>query len=162
VGRACRTGNGHPADHHRARRDAAGMPPYEQWKRQGLWAGPRTFTMPAALKEAEKASIDYNVDIPLGDAVAVVRFFLADRLGIALEDQATLDRVDDAVRQLLAARGPVGSADLVTVLASLIATLLSEIAGPNGDPEALFDSMIHAQLDRARTLRAIDKHRSDG
>ncbi|MEE1811821.1 hypothetical protein [Streptomyces sp. BE133] len=58
AGRACRTSNGQPADHHRARRDAAGTPPYEQWKQQGLWAGPQPFTTPAAVKEAEKARAD--------------------------------------------------------------------------------------------------------
>ncbi|MEV5383082.1 hypothetical protein [Streptomyces sp. NPDC052721] len=28
-GRACRSASGYPTDHHRARRDAAGPPPYE-------------------------------------------------------------------------------------------------------------------------------------
>ncbi|MER7045359.1 zinc finger domain-containing protein [Streptomyces jumonjinensis] len=162
MGRACRTSNGHPADHHRARRDAAGPLPYEQWKQRGLWAEPKRFTMPAVLKEAEKARTDYNVDLALGDGVAVVRIFLAERLGIALKDEATLDRIDDAVRQLLQARGPARSADLVTVLASLIATLLSTTAGPDGDPEALFDSLISAQVNEARRLRAIEKNRSHG
>ncbi|MFF9490650.1 hypothetical protein [Streptomyces sp. NPDC014676] len=32
-----------------------------------------------------------------------MRIFFAERLGIALQDEATLDRVDDAVRQLLQA-----------------------------------------------------------
>ncbi|MEU2133117.1 hypothetical protein [Streptomyces sp. NPDC018352] len=162
AGRACRTSNGHPADHHRARRDAAGTPPYEQWKQHGLWAEPRPFATPAVLKEAEKARADYNVDTALGDAVAVVRTLLADRLGMALEDEATMDRFDDAVRQLLQFRGPVGSADLVTVLTSLLATLLSTIAGPGGDPEVLLDSLLRTQIDRARALRAIQKDRSDG
>ncbi|WP_442815517.1 zinc finger domain-containing protein [Streptomyces sp. NBC_01207] len=36
VGRACRTSSGHLTDHHRARRDAAGPAPYEQWRKEGL------------------------------------------------------------------------------------------------------------------------------
>ncbi|WP_053698492.1 hypothetical protein [Streptomyces sp. NRRL F-5755] len=159
MGRACRTGNGHPTDHHRARRDAAGVLPYEQWKQQGLWPGPRPVTRPAVLEEAEKARADYKVDTALGDAVAVVRLFLAEQLGIALEDEATFDRIDEAVRQLLQARGPVGSADLVTVLVSLIAGALAKAAGPGGDPEALFDALIRTQVEAARLLRDIDKHR---
>ncbi|MZF88292.1 hypothetical protein [Streptomyces sp. SID5643] len=162
VGRACRTGNGHPTDHHRARRDVAGPLPYEQWKQQGLWADPKRFTMPAVLKEAEKARTDYKVDLALGDGVAVVKIFLAERLGLSLEDEATLDRIDDAVRRLLQARGPERSADLVTVLASLITALLSTMAGPDGDPEALFDSLIRAQVNEARRLRDIEKQRASG
>ncbi|MFF0729788.1 hypothetical protein [Streptomyces sp. NPDC004134] len=33
------------------------------------------------LKESEKARADFNVDTALADGVAVVRMFLADRLG---------------------------------------------------------------------------------
>ncbi|MEU2855224.1 zinc finger domain-containing protein [Streptomyces syringium] len=160
AGRACRTSNGHPTNHHRARRDVAGPIPYEQWKKQGLWSEPKRFTMPAVLREAQKARTDYNVDLALGDGVAVVRIFLAERLGIALEDEATLDRVDDAVRLLLQVRGPEKSADLVTVLASFIAAILSTTAGPDGDPEALFDSLITAHVNEAKRLRTIDRNRS--
>lgn len=161
-GRACRTGNGHVTDHHRARRDAAGALPYDQWKSQGLWLEPGRFTMPAVLKEAEKARTEYNVDLALGDGVAVVQLFLAERLSLLLQDEAAMDRIDDAVRQLLQARGPVGSADLVTVLASLVSTLLSTAAGPDGDPEALFDSLVRTQMERARALRTLDEHRAVG
>ncbi|MFB7209492.1 hypothetical protein [Streptomyces sp. NPDC056255] len=161
AGRACRTSNGHPADHHRAV-TPPGHPPYEQWKQQGLSAEPRPLATPAVLKEAEKARADCNVDPALGDAVAVVRIFLADRLGMALEDEAAMDHFDDAVRQLLQLWGPVGSADLVTVLTSLLATLLSTIAAPGGDPEVLLDSLLRTQVDRARALHAIQKDRSEG
>ncbi|QMV04384.1 hypothetical protein GJU35_43925 [Streptomyces lincolnensis] len=38
---------------------------------------------------------------------------MADRLGIGLGDDPTIDRLDDAARTLVLARGPLGSADLV-------------------------------------------------
>ncbi|WP_435271493.1 zinc finger domain-containing protein [Streptomyces sp. 1222.5] len=135
AGRACRTSNGHPTDRHRGRRDAAGPLPYEQWKQQELWAEPQRFTMPAVLKEVEKARTAYEADLAPDDGVAVVRIFFAERLGLSLEDEATLDRIDDAARRLLQVRGQERSADLVTVLASLIVALLSMMAGPDGDPE---------------------------
>ncbi|MFF3257437.1 hypothetical protein ACFYWP_42180 [Actinacidiphila glaucinigra] len=118
--------------------------------------------MPAVLKEAEKARTDYNVDLALGDGVAVMKILFAERLGIALQDEATLDRFDDAVRRLLQVRGPERSADVVTVLASFIASLLSTMAGPDGDPEVLFDSLIRAQVTEARRLRDIGKNPSNG
>ncbi|MFG2895252.1 hypothetical protein [Streptomyces sp. NPDC048248] len=157
AGRACRTGNGHPTDHHRARRDAAGMPPYEEWKQQGLWQQTRTSTMPAILKEAEKARTDYTVDVALGDAVAVIRLFLAEQLGLALGDNATFDRVDDAIRRLLQVRGPERSADLITVLGGLITGLLATAAGPDGNKEALFDSLIRTHVNEVRN--AIHRQR---
>ncbi|WP_425576930.1 zinc finger domain-containing protein [Streptomyces fulvorobeus] len=48
AGRACRTEGGHPTNHHRARRDAAGPLPYEKWRQQGLIPPPRIYTMPNA------------------------------------------------------------------------------------------------------------------
>jgi hypothetical protein len=59
-------------------------------------------------------------------------------------------------------RGPVGTADVVTVLASQVASLLAANAGPDGDPGALFDTMIRAQIDKARRMNAIEKERADG
>ncbi|GAA3163759.1 hypothetical protein [Streptomyces ramulosus] len=158
TGRACRTSNGHPTTHHRARRDAAGDPPYEQWKEQGLWALPQP---PAStvLKEADKARIDYKVDVALGDAVAVIRIVLANQLGLTLHDEATFDRIDNAVRHLLAVRGPVGSADLVTILVGLIVQLLATTAGPDGDPEAQFDALMRSLLAETRRQSALDMHR---
>lgn len=162
VGRACRTAGGRPASHHRARRDAAGPIPYEEWREQGLIPQQRTYTIPAVLKETEKAHVDFNVDTALADGVAIVRMFLADRLGLSLQGEEAMDRIDDAVRQLIEVRGPVGTADLVTVLASQAAALLSASAGPDGDPDALFEAVIRAQLDAARTTMRIEGERADG
>lgn len=53
------------------------------------------------------------------------------------EEEATLDRVDDALRQLLQARRPVRSADLATVRTSLSTTLLFTASGSDGDPGTL-------------------------
>ncbi|MBX9399479.1 hypothetical protein K4749_39590 [Streptomyces sp. TRM72054] len=161
AGRACRTAGGRPTDHHRARRDAAGPIPYEEWRQQGLIPEQRTYTMPAVLKETEKARADFNVDTALADGVAVVRMFLADRLGLFLQGEEAMDRIDDAVRQLIEVRGPVGTADLVTVLASLVTTLLSANAGPDGDPDALFEAVIRAQVDMARRMRTTERNRAD-
>ncbi|MFE7116807.1 hypothetical protein ACFU99_15465 [Streptomyces sp. NPDC057654] len=162
AGRACRTAGGRPTYHHRARRDAADPIPYEEWRQQGLIPEQRTYTIPAVLKETEKARADFNVDTALADGVAVVRMFLADRLGLFLQGEEAMDRIDDAVRKLIEVRGPVGTADLVTVLASFVAALLSANAGPDGDPEALFDTMIRAQIDMVRRMNAIEKERADG
>ncbi|WP_421106962.1 hypothetical protein [Streptomyces sp. NEAU-S77] len=40
--------------------------------------------------------------------MAIVSHVLADRLGIGLGDEATIDRLDDAARTLVLARGPIG------------------------------------------------------
>ncbi|MEU5836330.1 hypothetical protein ABZ820_22050 [Streptomyces diacarni] len=162
AGRACRTAGGRPTDHHRARRDAAGPVPYEEWRQQGLIPGQRTYTLPAVLKETEKARADFNVDTALADGVSVVRMFLADRLGLFLQGEEAMDRIDDAVRQLVEVRGPVGTADLVTVLASFVSALLTANVGPDGDPEALFEAVIRAQVDMARRMRTIERDLSDG
>ncbi|MEU7665677.1 hypothetical protein [Streptomyces lincolnensis] len=45
--------------------------------------------------------------------MAIVSHVMADRLGIGLGDDPTIDRLDDAARTLVLARGPLGSADLV-------------------------------------------------
>ncbi|MGW4276719.1 hypothetical protein ACWEGQ_31240 [Streptomyces seoulensis] len=103
-----------------------------------------------------------SVDTALADGVAVVRMFLAERLGLSLQGEEAMDRIDDAVRQLIEVRGPVGTADLVTVLAGLVTALLSRAAGFDGEPEALFDSLIRVQVNEVRRLCDIDKDRSDG
>ncbi|MGW5336022.1 hypothetical protein [Streptomyces bauhiniae] len=113
------------------------------------------------LKESEKARADFDVDTALADGVAVVRMFLADRLGLFLQGEEAMDRIDDAVRKLIEVRGPVGTADVVTVLAGQVASLLAAHAGPDGDPEALFDVMIRAQIDMARRMHAIEKDQAD-
>ncbi|MFJ1845004.1 MULTISPECIES: hypothetical protein [unclassified Streptomyces] len=104
---------------------------------------------------------DFGVDQPLGDAVAIVNHVLTHRLGIGLGDDPTLDRFDDAARALALARGPIGSADLVTVLAAQVATLASIIAGPNGDPEPMYTALIRDQVDHARQQRDAQQSVSD-
>ncbi|GAA5074579.1 hypothetical protein [Streptomyces similanensis] len=102
-----------------------------------------------------------SVDTALADGVAVVRMFLAERLGLSLQGEEAMDRIDDSVRQLIEVRGPVGTADLVTVLAGLVTALLSTAAGFDGEPEALFDSLIRVQVNEVRRLCDIDKDRSE-
>lgn len=162
AGRACRTAGGRPTNHHRARRDAVGPIPYEEWRKEGLIPEQRTYTIPAVLKESEKARADFNVDTALADGVTVVRMFLADRLGLFLQGEEAMDRIDDAVRKLIEVRGPVGTADVVTVLAHQVASLLAATAGPDGAPEALFDTMIRAQVDMAREMQKIQRERAEG
>ncbi|NEB59277.1 hypothetical protein G3I61_05940 [Streptomyces diastaticus] len=79
-----------------------------------------------------------------------------------LQGEEAMDRIDDAVRKLIEVRGPVGTPDVVTALASQVASLLAASAGPDGDPEALFDTMIRAQIDMVRRMNAIEKERADG
>ncbi|MFJ4972685.1 hypothetical protein [Streptomyces sp. NPDC088755] len=162
AGRACRTKGGRPTNEHRARRDAVGPIPYAKWRKEGLIPEQRTYTIPAVLKESEKARADFNVDTALADGVAVVRMFLADRLGLLLQGEEAMDRIDDAVRKLIEVRGPEGTADVVTVLAHQVASLLAASAGPDGDPEALFDTVIRAQVDMARKMQKIQRERAEG
>ncbi|GGZ39669.1 zinc finger domain-containing protein [Streptomyces bluensis] len=154
IGRACRTAAGNPTDHHRARRDAAGSPPYLQWWEEGLIQ-----ELPEIFKGSFTARQQFNIDQPLGDAAAIVRHVLAARLGFALADESTLDRLDDAAHALVLARGPTGSADLVTVLATQVARLASHIAGPNA-PDAVFTGLIREQIDRARQQQKARKSAS--
>ncbi|MFE7403202.1 hypothetical protein [Streptomyces sp. NPDC057557] len=161
AGRACRTAAGHPTDRHRARRDAAGSPPYEDWKKEGLFQHLGPAAIPAILVDCQTTRDDFGVDQPLGDAVAIVSHVLTHRLGIGLGDEPTLDRLDDAARALALARGPIGSADLVTVLAAQVATLASIIAGPHGDPEAMYTGLIRDQVDLARRQRDAEKSISE-
>jgi hypothetical protein len=161
IGRACRTATGHPTDHHRARRDATGPPPYEEWRKQGLIQTPRSAAIPTILKESHTACGHFGVDQPLEDAVAIVSHLLADRLGIGLGDDSALDRFDDAARALVLARGPIGSADLVTVLASQVATLLGMISGPYSAPETVFTNLIREQVNHTRRQQALRKSLSE-
>ncbi|MFI7301461.1 hypothetical protein [Streptomyces sp. NPDC050121] len=131
VGRPCRTAAGNSTDRHRARRDAAGPLPYHQWREEGVIPP----ELPAILKDSYAARLQFNIDQPLGDIVAIVRHVLANRLGLV--DESALDRLDDAARALVLARGAVGSADLVTVLATQVARLARHIAGPY-DPDTVF------------------------
>jgi hypothetical protein len=153
VGRACRSLSGYPTDHHRARREAAGPPPYEEWRRQGLVPEDLRRAVPAVFDASRAAQVEFGVDESLGDAVAVVRHVLADRLGFTLGDEATLDRFDDAVRALVLARGPEGSADVITVLASQMATLTLSLAAPVGDPDALLTTLVRSQVAHVRGQR---------
>ncbi|WP_245608090.1 zinc finger domain-containing protein [Streptomyces hokutonensis] len=157
IGRACRSASGHPTDHHRARRDAAGPLPYEEWRKEGLFQSSGPPVIPAILEESHTASGEFGIDQPLGDAVAIVSHVLADRLGILLADESTLDRFDDAARTLVLARGPIGSADLVTVLASQVAKLATIIAGPFNDPETVFTTLIRDQVGLARQQQKARK-----
>ncbi|MFD9149706.1 hypothetical protein [Streptomyces diastaticus] len=84
-------------------------------------------------KESDKARVDFNVDTALADGVAVVRMFLADRIELFLQGEEGMDRIDDAARKLIEVRGPVGTADVVTVLAHQVASLLTATAGADGD-----------------------------
>lgn len=102
------------------------------------------------------------MDTALADGVAVVRMFLADWLGLFLQGEEAMDRIDGAVHKLIEVRGPVRAPDVVTVLASQVASLLAANAEPDGDPEALFDTLIRAQIDMARRMNAIEKERADG
>ncbi|MEV2255737.1 hypothetical protein AB0I94_35170 [Streptomyces sp. NPDC050147] len=98
----------------------------------------------------------------MADGVAVVRMFLADRLGLFLQGEEAMNRIDDAVRKLIEVRGPVGTADVVTVLAHQVASLLAASAGPDGDPEALFDTVTGTQVDMARKMQKIQRERAEG
>ncbi|KIF02960.1 hypothetical protein PL81_27010 [Streptomyces sp. RSD-27] len=152
-GRACRTTGGYPTNEHRGRRDAAGTPPYEEWRKQGLWARATPLERPPLLQAAHTARTAYRVDTSLADSIAVVKAFLSERLGIALKDDATLDRLDAAVQELVEARGPAATADLVTVLASYVVSFTALMAGPGGDLDEFFDTYIRTQLDTARRAR---------
>lgn len=110
AGRACRSASGYPTGHHRARKNAAKPPPYAEWRDQGLIPEDPRPPSVAVLKAGYAARQEFRVDEPLGDAVALVRRFLADRLNVALMDEAALDRFDDDVRTLLLARGSEDSA----------------------------------------------------
>ncbi|MEV7906616.1 zinc finger domain-containing protein [Streptomyces anulatus] len=153
AGRPCRTAAGYPTDRHRARRDAAGSPPYEKWQEEGLFQPPGPAETPAILVDSQAKRADFKVDQPLGDAVAIVSHVLAHRLGISLGDEPTLDQFDEAAYALALARGPIGSADLVTVLAAQVASLAGIIAGPFGDPEATYTAVIRDQVTQARRLQ---------
>ncbi|MFI0915329.1 zinc finger domain-containing protein [Streptomyces abikoensis] len=159
AGRACRTPSGYPTDHHRARRDTAGPPPYKEWTKRGLIPEIRRIPAPDLLDASRAAQNEFGIDQPIGDAVAIVRQVLADQLGIALNDETTLDRLDAAVRALALARGPEGSADVITVLASqLVGMLTPSLARADGDPDVVFAMLIRAQVDRIRRQQRAEQH----
>ncbi|WP_329042940.1 hypothetical protein OHT61_31695 [Streptomyces sp. NBC_00178] len=66
------------------------------------------------------------------------------------------------MRKLIEVRRQVGTPDVVTVLAGQVASLPAASAGPDGDPEALFDTMIRAQIALVRRINALEKERADG
>lgn len=119
----------------------------------GYVLAPGPAAVPAILVDSHTMRNEYNVDQSLGDAVAIVSHVLANRLGIGLGDDPTLDQLDDAARALALARGPEGSADLVTVLATQVAALVGTIVSPHGDPEAMFTDLIRDRVDLARQQR---------
>ncbi|MFE5595228.1 hypothetical protein [Streptomyces sp. NPDC056549] len=154
-GRACRTPAGYPTHHHKVRRDAAGLPPYQEWHEQGLLDDLVPGTTPVLAQAGLAARQGLNVDEPLGDAVALVRRSLADRYGRVLLDTETLDRLDHDVRALLLARGPEGSAEIVTILAAQIASLIMG-AAPEA-PDAAYNQMVTDQLAAARARQRLER-----
>ncbi|WP_301128602.1 zinc finger domain-containing protein [Streptomyces cacaoi] len=76
---------------------------------------------------------------------------------IALGDDTTLDQLDDTARALVLARGPEGSADVITVLVSQVAALTHTLAGAGGEPDAVFTALIRAQADLARRQRHAEQ-----
>ncbi|MEV4998545.1 zinc finger domain-containing protein [Streptomyces niveus] len=160
VGRVCRTAAGHPAERHHARSKAAGSPPYEEWRKEGLFRTSEQAVIPEILRDSDTMRDRFNVDEPLGDAAAIVGHALVHQVGFSLGDELVLDRFDDAARALALARGPVGSADLVTVLAAQVAALASILAGPFGDPEATYTTFVREQTSNARQQQRREAGRS--
>nr|MDT0521282.1 hypothetical protein [Streptomyces sp. DSM 41633] len=151
VGRACRTPSGYPTDHHRARRDAAGPPPYEQWRKEGLVPElDQPGKPPAVLQAGRAAAAEFGVEQSLADAAAIVRHFLADRLALTLGDEASLDLFDETARTLVLARGPEGAADVITVLVSQVVAFLPMLAGPGRDIEVAYTEWLRSQVAHAR------------
>lgn len=138
VGRACRTAGGRPTNEHRARRDAVGPIPYEEWRKEGLIPEQRTYRIPAVLEESEKARAEF------------------------IQGQEAMDHIDDAVRKLIEVRDRGGTADVVAVLAARVASLLAASAAPDGAPEALFGTMIRAQIATAHKMQKIQKECPEG
>lgn len=60
AGRAGRTAAGRPTDMHRARHDAAGPPPYEDWKKGGLFQPVGPAGVPAILVECQSARANFK------------------------------------------------------------------------------------------------------
>ncbi|MFC5954789.1 hypothetical protein ACFP51_09905 [Streptomyces pratens] len=88
---------------------------------------------------------------------AVIRQVLADRLDILLGDKTALDRLDEAARELVLARGPKGSADLMTVFASHVVALASTVAESTRAPDSVFSTLIRTQVTQARRLRQAER-----
>ncbi|WP_443067522.1 zinc finger domain-containing protein [Streptomyces sp. NBC_01426] len=162
VGRACRTSSGHPTDHHRARRDAAGPAPYEQWRKEGL--APEldlSYKLPPVLAAGRAAAAEFRVDQSLADAAVMVRHFLADRLALTLGDEAALDLFDETARTLVLARGPEGAADVITVLVSQVVAFLPMLAGSDRDPEEVYTQWLSAQVAHARRRQREERRMRD-
>ncbi|MFB7509165.1 hypothetical protein [Streptomyces broussonetiae] len=77
---------------------------------------------------------------------------------IGLGDDPTIDRLDDAARTLVRARGPIGSADLVTVFAVQVGILADLIAGPHSDPETVYTDLVREHVARARQQRNTSEY----
>ncbi|MER5359028.1 hypothetical protein [Streptomyces sp. NPDC002785] len=159
VGRACRSAGGYPTNHHKARRAAAGAPPYKEWRAQGLINTPEPRPATALTQAAQAAQQEFRVDQPLGDAVALVRRFLADRAGQETVSEEVLDHYDQEVRALLLARGPEGSTEIVTVLAGQLASLLKG-ANPKA-PDAAYTEAVTKQISYARAHQRLERLLSD-
>jgi hypothetical protein len=98
----------------------------------------------------------------IGEQDVRVRRFDLDALERGLEVAVAAGRVDvgqgpRGIAGTAVARGPGGSADVVTVLASL-ATLTLSLAGPDDDPDALFATLIRSRVDRARRTQHVEQN----
>ncbi|WP_031513152.1 hypothetical protein [Streptomyces sp. NRRL F-5123] len=154
--RSCRTAAGHPTEHHLARRNAAGDPPYEEWRKDGLLP-PARKVLPPILTESRAAQGQYTIDRPLGDAVAMTSHVITNWLGIALGDEAALDQFDQTALDLVLARGPEGTAEVMTVLAVQLAATISALAGPGSDPGEYLATLIHTQVELSRQRQRIQR-----
>ncbi|MYZ08196.1 hypothetical protein GT028_12600 [Streptomyces sp. SID2999] len=100
--------------------------------------------------------MEFNVDVSLADAVAMVRQVLKTPLGSVLESEAALDRLDDAAQVLVMVRGPEGSADLITVLASQVAMLTRTQS--HDDADLAYVRQVHSWMAQARSLQPTAAH----
>ncbi|WP_308369181.1 MULTISPECIES: hypothetical protein [unclassified Streptomyces] len=163
AGRSRRTPSGHPTSHHRARRDAAGPPPYEEWRKEGLIPELELpLTLPAVLEVGRAAATEFGVEQSLADAAVMVRHFLADRLALTLGDEAALDLFDETARTLVLARGPEGSADVITVLVSQVVAFLPLLAGADRDPEVAYTEWLRSQVAHARRRQREERRMRAG
>ncbi|MFB7341246.1 hypothetical protein ACFCZ6_14410 [Streptomyces hydrogenans] len=101
------------------------------------------------------ARLELRVDEPVGDAVALVRRFIADQNGLLLLDKEILDRLDQDVRALLLMRGPEGSAEIVTVLAAQLAGLMT-MSAPQTAGEA-YTALVTGQIDVTRERERFEQ-----
>ncbi|MFE1413428.1 hypothetical protein ACFW6F_21905 [Streptomyces sp. NPDC058746] len=92
----------------------------------------------------------------------MVRHFLADRLALTLGDETALDRLDETARTLVLARGPEGSADVITVLVSQVAAFLPLLAGEDGDLEVAYTDWLRAQVAHVRRRQQEERRMCAG